>query len=371
MSTSTIRRIVAAVAGVALLGSVAACGDNAAIDDPDTVPSSKTEISGNFAGAGASSQQAAVEAWISGFQRVNPQAKISYNPSGSGAGVTTFLTGATAWASSDKPLDHEEVNESKSVCKEGTAFDVPVYATPIAVAFNLNGVSDTGQHLRMDASTIAKIFNGSITQWNDPAIAKQNPDVTLPHLPITIVHRSDKSGTTLNFVEYLKAAAGNDWKYDLSENWPNELGQGAKGTSGVVSTITQANGTIGYADLSQVGELGTVAVKVGDDYVPISAKSASNALVDSKIDESVQGANRVVVAINHNTKAKNAYPIVMISYDIACPVYKDENTGRFAQAWLTYITSQPGQIAAQKATGSAPLPSNITDAVEASIEAMN
>lgn len=370
MSTSTIGRVIAAAVAVTLIGSLAACGDNAAIDDPSTVASGSS-ISGDFAGAGASSQQSAVEAWISGFQRANPQARISYNPSGSGAGVTTFLTGATAWASSDKPLDAEEVEGSSSVCAQGTAFDVPVYAAPIAIAFNLQGVSDEGRHLNMDAATIAKIFNGTITKWNDETLVKQNTDLDLPDLPITIVHRSDKSGTTLNFVEYLKATAGGDWKYDLSENWPNELGQGAKGTSGVVSTISQANGTIGYADLASVGELGTVAVKVGDEYVPISAQTASNALVDSRLDESVQGANRVVVAINHATKASNAYPIVMISYDVVCPVYKDENTGGFAQSWLMYITSAAGQTAAQKATGSAPLPSNITDAVEESIEAMN
>lgn len=365
------KRILAAFSAAALLAGVAACGDNAPIEDADTAPSTSSTISGNFAGAGASSQQSAVESWISGFTRSNPDAKISYNPSGSGAGVTTFLTGATAWASSDKPLSDDEVEESKAVCGSGTAFDVPVYISPIAIAFNLNGISDAGKHVNMTASTIAKIFSGKITRWNDKEIAEQNPDLEMPDVPITIVHRSDKSGTTLNFVEYLKAAAPDDWTYDLSENWPNEEGQGAKGTSGVISTISQADGTIGYADFSQVGELGTVAVKVGDEYVPISAQNASNALADSKVVEQSGDSLRVVVEVNHTTTAAEAYPVVVVSYDIVCPVYQDEETGRFAKAWLSYIVSSAGQKAAEKATGSAPLPDNLVETIEKSIEGMD
>ncbi len=207
------------------------------------------------------------------------------------------------------------------------------------------------------------------------------------------------------------------------------MGQGAKGTSGVISTIDQANGTIGYADLSQAGDMGTVAVKVqagdmgtvavkvGGEYTEISADAASKAVADSKLDESVPGANRVVLDINHATTepgaypivlvsydiacpiyrdentarfAKSwlgganrvvldinhattepgAYPIVLVSYDIACPIYRDENTARFAKSWLGYITGKAGQDQAKNATGSAPLPENIAQYVRASIDAI-
>ena len=114
--------------------------------------------------------------------------------------MTTFLQGATAWAGSDKALADDEVEQSKNVCAKGTAFDVPVYVSPIAVVFNLKGVSDQGKHVNMDASTIAKIFDGKITKWNDAAIKSQNPKLNLPDTDITVVHRSDKSGTTQNFV---------------------------------------------------------------------------------------------------------------------------------------------------------------------------
>ena len=221
--------------------------------------------------------------------------------------MSTFLTGATAWAGSDAALADNEVEQSKSVCASGTAFDIPVYISPIAVVFNLQGVSGKGKTLNMDAETIAKIFDGKITKWNDDAIKKQNPKVGLPDLDITVVHRSDKSGTTKNFLSYVKDAAGDAWSYDLGENWPNEVGQGAKGTSGVISTVQQADGTIGYADASQAGDLGTVAVKVGDDYVPFSAEAAAKVVDASPLDDSAKGDNRVVVKLDHNTTEKGAY----------------------------------------------------------------
>ncbi|WP_270556941.1 phosphate ABC transporter substrate-binding protein PstS [Bifidobacterium breve] len=373
MQKNILIRSIAALSGIVMLASVAACGDNTAstTDSSSTDSASKTApISGNFQGAGASSQQSAVEAWIAGFQGANPDAKIAYNPSGSGAGVQTFLTGATAWAGSDKALADDEVEQSKSVCADGTAFDVPVYVSPIAVIFNLKGVSDAGKHINMDADTIAKIFDGKITKWNDPAIADQNKDLTLPDTAITVVHRSDKSGTTQNFVSYFKDQAPDSWTYDLSENWPNEVGQGAKGTSGVVSTVKQADGTIGYADFSQVGDLGTVAVKVGDSYNEISAEAGSKVIEDSKQDDTVKGDNRIVIKINHATEAKGAYPIVLVSYDIVCPAYKDTKQAEFAKAWLTYVTSDEGQKAAQDAAGTAPLPSSLKSEIIKSIEAI-
>ena len=373
MQKNILIRSIAALSGIVMLASVAACGDNTAstTDSSSTDSASKTApISGNFQGAGASSQQSAVEAWIAGFQGANPDAKIAYNPSGSGAGVQTFLTGATAWAGSDKALADDEVEQSKSVCADGTAFDVPVYVSPIAVIFNLKGVSDAGKHINMDADTIAKIFDGKITKWNDPAIADQNKDLKLPDTAITVVHRSDKSGTTQNFVSYFKDVTPDNWTYDLSENWPNEVGQGAKGTSGVISTVKQADGTIGYADFSHVGDLGTVAVKVGDKYNEISAEAGSKVIGDSKQDDTVKGDNRIVIKINHATEAEGAYPIVLVSYDIVCPAYKDTKQAEFAKAWLTYVTSDEGQKAAQDAAGTAPLPSSLKSEITKSIEAI-
>lgn len=374
MRKNLLTRSVAVLSGVAMLTALAACGDNTAAPTGDNTSNSNTSsaeaISGEFKGAGASSQQAAVEAWVAGFQGTNPDAKIGYDPSGSGAGVSTFLTGATAWAGSDASLSADQIEQSKSVCASGTAFDIPVYISPIAVVFNLKGVSDEGKHVNMDGETIAKIFDGKITTWNDPAIQDQNPDLELPATPITVVHRSDKSGTTQNFVSYFIDTVPDAWPYELSENWPNEVGQGAKGTSGVISTVQQADGTIGYADFSQVGDLGTVAVKVGEEYVEISAEAGSKVIDDSELDSSAEGENRVVVKLNHSTSAEGAYPIVLVSYDIACPAYKDADTAKFVKSWLTYVVSEEGQQTASQNAGSAPLPDSLRETVMQSIDAI-
>ena len=372
MRKNLLTRSIAVLSGVAMLTALAACGDNTAAPTGDNASSTTSgeAISGEFKGAGASSQQAAVEAWVAGFQGTNPDAKIGYDPSGSGAGVSTFLTGATAWAGSDAALSADQIEQSKSVCASGTAFDIPVYISPIAVVFNLKGVSDEGKHVNMDAETIAKIFDGKITTWNDPAIQDQNPDLELPATPITVVHRSDKSGTTQNFVSYFIDTVPDAWPYELSENWPNEVGQGAKGTSGVISTVQQADGTIGYADFSQVGDLGTVAVKVGEEYVEISAEAGSKVIDDSELDSSAEGENRVVVKLNHNTSAEGAYPIVLVSYDIACPAYEDADTAKFVKSWLTYVVSEEGQQTASQNAGSAPLPDSLRETVMQSIDAI-
>lgn len=372
MRKNLLTRSIAVISGVAMLTALAACGDNTAAPTGDNASSTTSgeAISGEFKGAGASSQQAAVEAWVAGFQGTNPDAKIGYDPSGSGAGVSTFLTGATAWAGSDAALSADQIEQSKSVCASGTAFDIPVYISPIAVVFNLKGVSDEGKHVNMDAETIAKIFDGKITTWNDPAIQDQNPDLELPATPITVVHRSDKSGTTQNFVSYFIDTVPDAWPYELSENWPNEVGQGAKGTSGVISTVQQADGTIGYADFSQVGDLGTVAVKVGEEYVEISAEAGSKVIDDSELDSSAEGENRVVVKLNHNTSAEGAYPIVLVSYDIACPAYEDADTAKFVKSWLTYVVSEEGQQTASQNAGSAPLPDSLRETVMQSIDAI-
>ncbi|KFJ05220.1 phosphate ABC transporter substrate-binding protein PstS [Bifidobacterium subtile] len=371
MRKNALTRVLAVGCGLTVMAALAACGDNTAANTSGSSSSEgAAKLSGQFQGAGASSQQSAVEAWIASYQQKNPDAQIAYNPTGSGAGVTTFLTGATAWAGSDAALSADEVKQSASVCASGTAFDIPVYISPIAIVFNLKGVSGKDKHINLDGQTIAKIFDGKITTWNDDAIKSQNPKVDLPSTPITVVHRSDKSGTTKNFLSYVKDTAGSDWNYELGENWPNEVGQGAKGTDGVINTVSQADGTIGYADASKAGELGTAAVKVGDAYVPYSADAAAKVVDASPLDKTATEKNRVVVALDHNIKEANAYPVVLVSYDIACPAYKDAKTAQFVKSWLTYVVSDEGQKVAADSAGSAPMSDALRQKVTASINAI-
>ena len=301
---------------------------------------------------------------FAGFQGTNPDAKIGYDPSGSGArGVSTFLTGATAWAGSDAALSADQIRTVQEACAPaGTAFDIPVYISPIAVVVQPEGVSRTrGKHVNMgrrddrqDLST-ARSPLGTIR----PSRTRTR-DLELPATPITVVHRSDKSGTTQNFVSYFIDTVPDAWPYELSENWPNEGRPGCQGHLGRdLHRCSRPTAPSATPISPRSANLGTVAVKVGEEYVEISAEAGSKVIDDSELDSSAEGENRVVVKLNHNTSAEGAYPIVLVSYDIACPAYKDADTAKFVKSWLTYVVSEEGQQTASQNAGSAPLPDSL------------
>ena len=363
-------RSIAAVASIAAMASLAACGDNSAATTSSNGSSSAAgdQISGTFTGEGATSQEQAIKAWINGYKQKNPNANISYNGTGSGAGVTKFLSGATAWAGSDATLKDSEASQKPSQCAaDASIFEVPVYISAIAVVYNISGL-DNSKHIQMDAATIAKIFDGKITKWNDPAITSQNPDLALPDKAITVVHRSEESGTTQDFTSYLQDAGGQEnWSYKPAKAWPNKIGQGAEGTSGVSNTVSMGDGTIGYIDASKIGKLGSVAVKVGDAYVPYSAEAAAKVVDASPLDDSAKSP-RVVIKLDHKTTEANAYPVVLVSYDVVCSAYADANTGKFVKSWLTYEVSDEGQQLAADNVGSAPMSDTLRAKVTKSIE---
>jgi phosphate transport system substrate-binding protein len=235
--------------------------------------------------------------------------------------------------------------------------------SPIAVIFNLPGV-DT---LNLTPETIGGIFEGEITQWDDPAIKADNPDADLPGSKITPVHRSDDSGTTENFTDYLDATSGGSWTGGVVETWPVKGGEAAEGTSGVVSAVTNGEGTIGYADASQAGDLGTAAVKVGDEFVEYTPEAAAAVLDASKPVEG-RGDTDLALEIDRKVDAAGVYPIVLVSYQIACQQYDDAAQAELVKAWLTYVTSADGQDVAAKDAGSAPLSESVGSKVQAAVE---
>lgn len=301
-------------------------------------------------GAGASSQEAAMNAWSDGAGELDPAVEVRYSPDGSGAGREAFLAGGASFAGSDAAMDEEEFESSKEQCGDKGAFNVPAYISPIAVGFNLEGIDS----LNLDAETIAGIFSGEITTWNDPAIAQQNPDADLPDTNITVVHRSDESGTTENFTDYLHAAAPEAWSDEASESWPISGQENSQGTSGVVSTASDTDGAITYADASAIGDLGTVAVGVGEDYVEYSPDAAA-AAVDAS--QRVEGGaeNNMALELDRDTEADGAYPIILVSYHIYCNEYQDQDTADAAKAFGQYVVSEEGQQASADAAHSAPL----------------
>ncbi|RXZ68223.1 phosphate ABC transporter substrate-binding protein PstS [Agromyces albus] len=352
--------VIAVTAAIAL----SSCASNEGGAVPEESASS---LSGNLVGAGASSQDAAQQAWIAGFQTANPDVTIDYDPSGSGAGRETFLEGASDFAGSDRAFNDEEIAAGgfAKCAADSSIVELPLYVSPIAVIFNLEGVDE----LNLDAATIAGIFAGTITTWNDPAIAALNDGVELPDTAITPVHRSDDSGTTENFTEYLGAAAPDVWTYEADGVWPFEGGEAAQGTSGVVDAVTNGTGTVGYADASRAGDLGTVAVQVGDEFVPYSPEAAS-AIVDASPFVEGRSEGDLAIEIDRTSEEAGVYPIVLVSYLIACQQYEDPANVELVKAYLGYIASEDGQAVAAESAGSAPISEALREKAVAAIDSI-
>jgi phosphate transport system substrate-binding protein len=358
----------AAVVAVSALALAACSSDNESGDGGSGNSggdSGGSDLSGTLNGVGASSQQAAQEAWVAGFQSMNPDVQINYSPDGSGAGREQFVAGGSDFGASDAYLDDEEGELSGAIDRCGDVVEIPMYVSPIAVVFNLEGVDS----LNLQPSTIAQIFDGKITNWNDPAIAADNEGVELPDQQITPVHRSDDSGTTENFMEYLSATAPDDWEHEADGLWPLESGEAANGTSGVVSTVSGAEGAIGYADASQAGDLGTAKVAVGDDFVEYSPEAAAEILaVSERVAD--RGQYDFAYDIARDTQEAGVYPIVLVSYGLACTHYDDENTGALVREYLSYIISEEGQQAAADNAGSAPISEELRTQIQPAVDAI-
>ena len=354
---------VAAIAALALAG----CASNETPSGDSTGEPTTSDLSGEIAGGGASSQEVAENAWIAGFQTANPNVTITYDPSGSGAGRESFQAGAFPFAGSDRAFTADEIAEGPfDGCVEGTdILELPAYISPIAVIFNIEGVDE----LNLDAATTAGLFAGTITNWNDPAIAALNPDVKLPDLAVTPVHRADDSGTTENFTDYLAQTAGDVWTYEADGVWPLSSGEAAQGTSGVVSAVAGGNGTVGYADASRAAEegLSTASIQVGDEFVSYSPEAAA-AIVDESPLEEGRTEGDLAIELDRTSEAAGVYPIVLVSYLIACEEYVDTTVAPIVKGYLQYVVSPEGQQAAAEAAGSAPISESLTEQINAAID---
>ncbi len=353
---------VAAIAALALAG----CAAN---ETPSDTPSASEgpALTGTLNGSGATSQQVAVSAWTQLFQTANPDVTVNYDPQGSGTGRESFQSGAVQFAGSDRAFKVEEIEAGPfDACVEGSDLvEIPAYVSPIALAFNVEGVDA----LNLDAATIAGIFAGTITNWNDPAIAATNSGVKLPDLAIAPVHRSDKSGTTANFTDYLAQTASDVWTYGSVEEWPLQSGEAAQGTSGVVDAIKGGNGTIGYADHSQTTGLSVVSVQVGSEWVEPSAEGAAIALDASPLEEG-RASTDLAFSIDRTTEESGAYPVMLVSYLIGCAEYTDADAAALVKGFFTTAVSEEGQKAAADNAGSAPISSDLAAKSQAAIDAI-
>ncbi len=351
------------VAAIAIAGAVVLSSCAANEDAGSTATSSSSsgtdysKLSGTLTGSGSSAQQTAEATWAAGFQSVASGVTVNYSPDGSGAGRKNFISGAADFAGSDAALSDEELSGTFGLCAaDSKAIDIPVYISPIAIAYKVDGVKD----LTLDAKTIAGIFSGKITKWNDSQIADLNKDATLPDANITVVHRSDDSGTTQNFSEYVSANAKSVWTEAPSQTFPYQVGDSAKGTSGVASAMASASNAITYIDDSGAGDLDKAKLMVGDKATEISAEGAAKVVADS---ETVSGRedNDLAIDINREDTADGAWPLVLVSYAIACQEYKDADKGELVKGYLDYVVSKDAQDAAAKEAKSAALSTDLAE----------
>ncbi|GGU19856.1 phosphate ABC transporter substrate-binding protein PstS [Streptomyces violascens] len=320
---------------------------------------------GQVLASGSSAQKNAMDLWVKNYMAACKDAQINYKSSSSGEGIVAFTQGTVAFAGSDSPLKPEQVADSKKVCTGGQGINLPMVGGPIAIGFHVEGVDS----LVLDAPSLAKIFSGKITKWNDEAIAKLNPGAKLPDLAIQAFHRSEDSGTTENLTKYLSATAKADWTYAPAKKWAAPGGQAASGSAGVAAQVKQTNGAIGYFELSYASSqsIKTVDINTGASApVKASSANASTAIAAAKIAGTGKDLS---LKLDYATKADNAYPIVLVTYEVACDKGNKAATLPAVKSFLSYAASADGQKLLTDASY-APIPSEINAKVVETINSL-
>jgi phosphate transport system substrate-binding protein len=293
---------------------------------------------------------------------------LNYTSNGSGAGVKEFVGNQTDFGGSDSPLDASkgEVDSAKQRCGSD-AWNLPVVFGPIAITYNVPGVSS----LVLDGPTAAKIFNGAITTWNDPAIAALNPGTSLPGDPIHVVYRSDESGTSDNFQKYLDAASDGAWGKGAGKTFNGGVGEGAKGNEGTSAAIKGTPGSITYNEWSyaqaQKLSMAKIVTSAGPEPVEISAASVGKTIAGAQVKG--QGNDLVLDTVSfYKPTTPGSYPIVLATYSIVCSKYPDAEVGKAVRAFLQAATG-PGQNGLAD-NGYAPVPAEFQSKLSTAINAI-
>lgn len=319
--------------------AVAACGSSSkkASSDGGSGSTSTTaaaeKITATLAGSGSTFQKSFDEAVIESFKKVQPGITISYGGGGSGKGKTDLAAGVDQWAGTDSLVKPEDVAKYTS----GLLY-WPLVAAPITLSYNLTGVDK----LVLDGPTTAKIFQGEIKTWDDAAIKALNSGAKLPSTKITVVHRSDASGTNSNFTKWLASAGGADWKLTAGDttNWPADEVAG-NGNPGVAKAVKDTPGAIGYVDYSDAKASGLVFAsivnKAGKAVAP-SLDGTSAALAQTTL-------NADLTYNPLNAAGDTTYPIATPTWIITAKTYKDANVVKALQAFLTYIYGEGQNLA--------------------------
>ena len=345
--------------------ALSACGsDNegdTATGGPATGGTTAECPSGSLSAAGSSAQNTAYTAWITAYQGQCSGVDINYDPQGSGNGRTAFVNKQVPLAGSDSSIKDADRGRADARCAPGKAVDLPTVITPIAVVYNLEGVTD----LTLTPTLIAQIFDGKVTAWNDPAIAKANPSAQLPSTSITPVHRATDSGTTENLTKYLSAQDRTAWTYEPGQAWPAKGGQGASNSAAMVQQVKGTDGAIGYVDNPDAvkNQLTPAAVDTGSGPVKISADTVAKAI---EAAEPKDDAGDITLSIDYGLTDAGAYPAILATYQITCTEGLPAEQAGLVKGFLTYQASDAGQAEIEKA-GYAPLPDSLRTTVQAAI----
>jgi phosphate transport system substrate-binding protein len=282
--------------------------------------------------SGSTAQANAMTRFVNAFEQACSGQTLNYTGNGSGAGISEFIGKQTDFGGSDSPLSKDEAGSAQQRCGS-PAWNLPVVFGPIAVTFNLNTISS----LNLDGPTLAKIFNGAITKWNDPAIQALNTGFTIPGEPIHVVFRNDESGTTDNFQKYLDAASGGAWGKGAGKTFKGGVGEGAKGNDGTSAAIKATEGSITYNEWSfaqgQHLNMAKIVTSAGPEAVAISTDSVGKTIAAATI--SGQGNDLVLDTMSfYKPTQRGSYPIVLATYEIVCSKYPDPQVGTAVKAFL-------------------------------------
>jgi phosphate transport system substrate-binding protein len=312
-----------AVAALTLTGCSSTTSPNTNPTGTSTGPD-YSSLSGTITGSGSSFQNALEQAAIAKFINIASQADVTYNSVGSGTGKKDFGAGTTDFGGTDSLV------KAGDGPADGSYYYIPIASAPITVSYNLSGVSS----LKLSADTIAKIFTRKITMWNDPAIAADG-NTGLPSTAITVVHRSDGSGTTHNFANYLAAAAPSSFTLTPGDtvSWPTDT-QGGSGNGGVAQIISQTAGAIGYVDFADATKakltFASVKNKDGNFQAP-TLDGAVAAVAASTV------ADNLTYAPYGDVAGATVYPITSPTYVLLRPTYTDAAKGALVKAYFTWL----------------------------------
>ncbi len=315
--------------------------------------------------SGSTAQATAMTHFTKAYQNACPGTTLNYTANGSGAGIQEFLGGKTDFGSSDSALQGDEYKTAKQRCGS-EALNIPIVFGPIAITYNLPEVDI----LILDGPTLAGIFSGTITRWDDPAIKALNPNAALPAQAITVVSRSDASGTTDNFQQYLQTASGGTWTRGAGKSFKGASGQSAQGNQGTAELVKNTPGAITYNEWSSAIDqnLSTADIKTPAGITHIGTDWVGTSIAPVKITG--QG-NDIVLDMTpaYQPTEKFGYPIILAGYAIVCSRYTDTATGQAVKAFLQSAITV-GQTDLNK-VGYIPLPTEFQSKAAAAINSIS